>query len=440
MLLMKITCTNILIAILIITFFFIINYLQPLRADDFGRAYTDALSKGFIIYLRGIASNYIYWTGRVSAQALIYLFLSKKYIHLSVFLINIINSVCFYLFILYSYKIVTFRSRVQLFSRDFLVYLFFFIFIFYQTGFIANVVWKTAAVQYFWGITLLTLFYYLSIIKNKQTICFSLFVGFFIGLYNEIFMGVAIILSLAYFLDKKVSRETINKNILYFFVACTLGGVILILAPGNYVRLDTISSVRYATMFGNIIYLIIEIITKPSDTAILLVLMFIFLILIFSNKNIPKTKSFIYGGAIICSIFVLTPVSKSYNLNQRVLLIYDAIFFIAMMQQFYNHSSYIVNRLNHQLMKLSWLFLIYLAIQLSLMMSIYLMIYRFEEYRNTLVTYYQQNNVSEPVLPMLSEYSQIMFIDDITLDENTYNNDVFAKFYDFDKVYGRELN
>ncbi|WP_343377580.1 DUF6056 family protein [Francisella-like endosymbiont] len=148
---MKIKCTNILIAILIITFFFIINYLQPLRADDFDRAYTDALSKGFIIYLRGIASNYIHWTVRVSAQALIYLFLSKKYIYLSVFLINIINSVCFYLFILYSYKIVTFRSRVQLFSRDFLVYLFFFIFIFYQTGFIANVIWKTAAVQYFLG-------------------------------------------------------------------------------------------------------------------------------------------------------------------------------------------------------------------------------------------------------------------------------------------------
>lgn len=73
-------------------------------------------------------------------------------------------------------------------------------------------------------------------------------------------------------------------------------------------------------------------------------------------------------------------------------------------------------------------------------MSIYLMIYRFEEYQNTLVTYYQQNNVSEPVLPMLSEYSQIMFINDITLDENTYNNDAFAKFYDFDKVYGREIN
>ena len=72
-------------------------------------------------------------------------------------------------------------------------------------------------------------------------------------------------------------------------------------------------------------------------------------------------------------------------------------------------------------------------------MFIFLMIYRFEEYRNTLVTYYQQNNVSEPVLQCSQSIVQIMFIDDITLDENTYNN-VFAKFYNFDKVYGRELN
>ena len=130
---MKISRTNVIIAFLIIAFFFVINYLQPLRADDFGRAYTDALDKGFIIYLRGIASNYIHWTGRISAQALIYLFLSKKYIHLSVFMINIINSICFYLFVLYSYKIVRFKTKVELFSKDFLIYIFFFIFLFYQT-------------------------------------------------------------------------------------------------------------------------------------------------------------------------------------------------------------------------------------------------------------------------------------------------------------------
>lgn len=436
---MKISRTNAIIAILIIAFFFVINYLQPLRADDFGRAYTDALDKGFIIYLRGIASNYIHWTGRISAQALIYLFLSKKYIHLSVFMINIINSICFYLFVLYSYKIVRLKTKVELFSKDFLIYIFFFIFLFYQTGFIANVVWKTAAVQYFWGITLLTIFYYISVVKNKQNIWFSLLTGFFIGLYNEIFVGVAIILCLAYFLNQKLSQAEIAKNILYFFIACAVGGIILIAAPGNYVRLNTMSAGEHISILNQLMNLVTQIVTKPGDTLIPMLMLLISLVLIFTNKNITRKASFIYGVAIASSIFVLTPVAKSYDLNQRVLLIYDAVFFIIMMQQFYNHSTSFVLKLRLRLNSLSWVFLVLLVMQLVLMVSIYFEIYKFERYRDTLVTYYQQNEISDPTLPMIPEFSQITFIDDITSDENAYNNDAYAKFYGFDKVYGKEL-
>ncbi|MBK2105762.1 DUF6056 family protein [Francisella philomiragia] len=436
---MKISRTNAIIAIFIIAFFFVINYLQPLRADDFGRAYTDALDKGFIIYLRGIASNYIHWTGRISAQALIYLFLSKKYIHLSVFMINIINSICFYLFVLYSYKIVRLKTKVELFSKDFLIYIFFFIFLFYQTGFIANVVWKTAAVQYFWGITLLTIFYYISVVKNKQNIWFSLFTGFFIGLYNEIFVGVAIILCLAYFLNQKLSQNQINKNILYFFIACVIGGIILIAAPGNYVRLNTMSAGEHISVLNQLINLVTQIVTRPWDTLVPMLMLLTFLVLIFTNKNITRKASFIYGVAIASSIFVLTPVAKSYDLNQRVLLIYDAVFFIIMMQQFYNHSTSFILKLRLRLNSLSWVFLVLLVMQLVLMVSIYFEIYKFERYRDTLVTYYQQNEISDPILPMIPEFSQITFIDDITSDENAYNNDAYAKFYGFDKVYGKEL-
>ncbi|MBK2094669.1 hypothetical protein IB680_03145 [Francisella philomiragia] len=436
---MKISRTNVIIAVLIIAFFFVINYLQPLRADDFGRAYTDALDKGFIIYLRGIASNYIHWTGRISAQALIYLFLSKKYIHLSVFMINIINSICFYLFVLYSYKIVRFKTKVELFSKDFLIYIFFFIFLFYQTGFIANVVWKTAAVQYFWGITLLTVFYYISVVKNKQNIWFSLFTGFFIGLYNEIFVSVAIILCLAYFLNQKLSQAEIAKNILYFFIACAVGGIILIAAPGNYVRLNTMSAGEHISVLNQLINLVTQIVTKPSDTLIPMLMLLISLVLIFTNKNITKRASFVYGVAIASSIFVLTPVAKSYDLNQRVLLIYDAVFFIIMMQQFYNHSTSFILKLRLRLNSLSCMFLVLLVMQLALIVSIYFEIDKFERYRDTLVTYYQQNEISDPILPMIPEFSQITFIDDITSDENAYNNDAYAKFYGFDKVYGKEL-
>jgi len=50
------------------------------------------------------------------------------------------------------------------------------------------------------------------------------------------------------------------------------------------------------------------------------------------------------------------------------------------------------------------------------MVSIYFEIYKFERFRDTLVTYYQQNNISDPTLPIIPEFSQITFIDDITSD------------------------
>ncbi|MED7788474.1 DUF6056 family protein [Francisella sp. 19X1-34] len=428
-------CFVFVISILFITYFFLLNYLQPLRADDFGRACTDALNKGFIIYLRGIGSNYFHWTGRITAQALIYLFLNKSYINVLVFIINILNSICIYLFLLLSFRIVT-MDKGKILSKDFLLYVFFFIYIFYQTGFIANILWKTAAIQYFWGITLLTIFYYLTIIKGKSNILFSLFIGFFIGLYNEIFVGVTLLLCLAYFIDKKISKKNINKSIIYFFISCFVGGIILVAAPGNYVRLDSASAKVDISIFGNFLNLISQVINSP-DTIIPIVLMGLFLVLIFSNKNVSKYRACIYSVALISCIFVLTPVAKSYALNQRVLLIYYVIFFIAFFQQFYNHSSSFMDKLYLNIKQLSWLFSILLVIQLYLIFSIYFSIYKFEQERKRMIVYYHQHNVSNPVLPMLPEYfGQTVYINDITADKSAYNNIAFAKFYDFESVVG----
>ena len=213
----------------------------------------------------------------------------------------------------------------------------------------------------------------------------------------------------------------------------------MIAAPGNYVRLNTMSAGEHISILNQLMNLVTQIVTKPGDTLIPMLMLLISLVLIFTNKNITRKASFIYGVAIASSIFVLTPVAKSYDLNQRVLLIYDAVFFIIMMQQFYNHSTSFVLKLRLRLNSLSWVFSMLLVIQLILMVSIYFEIYKFERFRDTLVTYYQQNNISDPTLPIIPEFSQITFIDDITSDENAYNNDAYAKFYDFDKVYGKEL-
>ncbi|GMN89416.1 DUF6056 family protein [Francisella sciaenopsi] len=422
------------ISVFIVAFFLILNYLQPMRADDFGRANTDTLAKGLIIMVHSIQADYFTWTGRVSAQALIYFLMSKTYITLSLFIVNVINSIAFYIFMLLTFKIVTY-DRGRILSKDFVIYSFFFVFVFYQTGFIANILWKTGAIQYFWGLTLLTVLYYFSIVKNKNSILLGLFIGSIIGLYNEIFVCVSILLCLAYFFERVLTKKVINDTIVAFFVACGIGGIVLITAPGNYARLDHLSSGVQSSLLQNVTRLISELIFTPQYTFILLIMIVIFLILAFTNKSFKKLSVIVYSAALILSLFVLVPVAKSYDLNQRVLLIYYAIFFIAAYMQIYSHSSSFVIKLYAALKKLSPIFVLLLVAQLYLIFSMSLFFYNFEQKRDVLVAQYQHSRVTDPTLPCIVDYiSPTVFIDDITPNKDLYNNQAYADFYGFKSV------
>ena len=44
------------------------------------------------------------------------------------------------------------------------------------------------------------------------------------------------------FFEKMISKKVINDTVFAFFVSCVIGEVILVAIPGNYVRLEHISS------------------------------------------------------------------------------------------------------------------------------------------------------------------------------------------------------
>ncbi|QUE31655.1 DUF6056 family protein [Francisella philomiragia] len=422
------------ISVFIVAFFLLLNYLQPMRADDFGRANTDTLAKGLIIMVHSIQADYFTWTGRVSAQALIYFLMSKTYITLSLFIVNVVNSTAFYIFMLLTFKIITY-DRGRILSKDFVIYSFFFVFVFYQIGFMANILWKTGAIQYFWGLALLTVLYYFSVVKNKNSMLLGLFIGSIIGLYNEIFVCVSILLCLAYFFERVLTKKVINDTIVAFFVACGIGGFVLITAPGNYARLDHLSSGVQSSLLQNVTRLISELIFTPQYTLILLIMIVIFLILAFTNKNFKKLSVVVYSAALVLSLFVLVPVAKSYDLNQRVLLIYYAIFFMAAYMQIYSHSGLFVIKLYAALKKLSPIFVLLLVAQLYLIFSMSLFFYNFEQKRNVLVAQYQHSGVTDPTLPCIVDYiSPTVFIDDITPNKDLYNNQAYADFYGFKSV------
>ena len=81
-----------------------------------------------------------------------------------------------------------------------------------------------------------------------------------------------------------------------------------------------------------------------------------------------------------------------------------------------------------------------LIVQLYLITDIYLYLYEFEQKRNNLITYYQEHNIKNPKLPIIYEYlGPTVFLDDITVDKDSYNNRVFASFYNFTSVKSKDL-
>ncbi|AFJ43342.1 DUF6056 family protein [Francisella orientalis] len=427
---------QIFISFIIFLYFLFINCCQPLAMDDFWRALNDTLVNGSFFHF--LIQDYTGWTGRMSAQALVYALFSKKYLTLSLLTINIINSISMSLFAIFIFKIVT-RNKYSLASKDFIIYSFFFALMFTWTGFIGQVIWKTAAIQYLWGYVILTTLYYYLIIQNKKFCLMSLIVGLFIGLYNEQFVGVLLVFCLAYFIERKINNKIINKGILFFLTGLWIGGVILIAAPGNYVRLDQMSSDQNISIFSQLLYFIhIFRYNLWPHTMIIVWLFILYFILAITNKKNSKISVLIYSLTLIISIFIMAPLATSYGLQIRLMLIYYIIFFIAVMQPFYNNQSTVVTTIYKAFKKIYIVFLIGLLIIMGIMGDSYYSLYKFNQHRQEIIAESHSRKIENITIPIFELHGETepygITFEAITCDSSNVNNKAFAAFYGFKTV------
>lgn len=427
---------NILILTAIAASFLFLNFCQPIFADDFGRLSTSALTNGNLLSV--VYNQYMNWTGRISAEFLAYLIFNKNHLVVSLFMVDVLNSIIFSVFTVISFRIVT-KDKYEISSKQFVSFLFFFCFIFLYSGVIGNALWKTAAIQYFWGIALLVGYYYFIFQKQKSCIAFSIFTGLFIGLYNEIYVGVIAILSIAYFLDTKLSGRQVNKNIIYFFVALLIGGLILALAPGNYKRLDVLAGSGEISLLQNVQFMWQLLAYHPYAKLLQYMLAGIALLFIFSDNIKVKTRV-VYFIAFVASLFVLAPVIGQYGgLNQRVLMIYYVLFFLVLISVIYNSENKYIVKFVDVFGRIFWLLGIVLAFQLWMVFSAYISLHEYEAKRQQFIHYYHENNVKNAKFPInYSRYVdgnyRFVYFDDITFNKKDWRNKGFANYYGFDSV------
>src|SRR5262249_28673690 len=129
--------------------FFLMNFYQPLIADDL---YNGAIAPLYNhIILANLLNYYHHWTGRISSIYLEELFFNAPYEKISILIFNMLNSLGFVLLYNFIYNIL---NKNQYTIGSYLFFIFGFTLFLQSTLFLGNAIWKTAALTYFWGIVL----------------------------------------------------------------------------------------------------------------------------------------------------------------------------------------------------------------------------------------------------------------------------------------------
>lgn len=232
--------------ILLFAYFLVLNFFQPLVSDDLCRGAAAALWNHTI--WEHLVSDYMNWTGRMTAQLLAYVFLNAPLEGYLIPLFNVVNSFALAVFIFKTFRISTINSpKLSASPRFYVFYAAVMLLVLYATRFLASALWKTGGLQYLWGLSILVSVAY-SLLRarsesNGKAVLFFA-VGLFIGNYNEIYFSSILIVAFAYALYAMLSgtaRNALSNSLYSFLFGDLIGGCVLIAAPGNYVRLGTVA-------------------------------------------------------------------------------------------------------------------------------------------------------------------------------------------------------
>lgn len=233
----------ILFGIVFLIFFilvFVLNKLYPLYADDWGYIYRGkSFTEASGIMLGKLYDQYFTWGGRMVVHAIAHL-LSCLGIEAS----DLINSLIFVFLLYIVYRISNRGNRIKPFLFVFTgLYLWLVI-----PAFNSTVLWLVGAANYMWGALIVILFlsaYYSYYMDGKEKegwlyIVFFLIAGVISGWTNEnLFVAQIFFIVCLLFLLKK-EKISIPAWAIAGLVGVCIGGILMIAAPGNYLRSEVV--------------------------------------------------------------------------------------------------------------------------------------------------------------------------------------------------------
>lgn len=275
--------TIIFIAIIIFCLLGYLNYIYPLWQDDCIYLYiwgTDQLVENIGDIFVSQYYHYITWGGRsiVHFIAQLLLFIGKP-------AASFINTMAFVLLIYLMYRIANIGQK-----SNWILFLLMFLGTYTLQAHIPNTFyWITGSANYLWGTLLILIFIhpYIRFFLQKYTAnnsrtstkhifqsCLFLFLGILAGWTNEN-MGVSLVAFLTLLIGYLKYTSKKPPLWMYFGLAgAIIGATFLVLAPGNFVRLD--ASVETPTVWSRVGFALYEIFKRHMVITILTIGLIIF--------------------------------------------------------------------------------------------------------------------------------------------------------------------
>lgn len=219
---------------------FVLNKLYPLYADDWGYIYSDnSFSEVVEIMSQRLYHQYFTWGGRMVVHAIAHL-LSWVGLGFS----DLINSLVFVFLLYVVYRIINKGNCVKpLLFLSIGLYLWL-----VMPAFNSTVLWLVGAANYMWGALIVILFlaaYYSYYMGGKERkgwlyIVFFLLAGVVSGWTNEnLFVAQVFFIICLFFLFKR-EKLSIPAWAIAGLIGVCIGGLLMIAAPGNYLRSEVV--------------------------------------------------------------------------------------------------------------------------------------------------------------------------------------------------------
>ncbi len=224
-------------------YLFLVNQQVPMFADDLCRAQHDF---DFSRALGAARGEYMGWSGRYPVMLLNNMFFAGDGTGITI--LSVLNSLFLFIFVWFVVRQFSLEGEI---ANACLLLVFIGLIWFSTRSFGEAVLWKTGSVQYFWGTILATL---LLVPMARAATGFRLsgpnfglgilFVGCCLlgGAWLENVSAAIVVLGLGLWLYAGlVERVKIPGWILAGLAAWTVGTIVLIAAPGNYVRVEVVA-------------------------------------------------------------------------------------------------------------------------------------------------------------------------------------------------------